>query len=80
MLPYLKVRHLVAIRVNHPSFLQLPVTHKLTQTHTATHRHTRGSYWNMTAHWAGVLGRATDSAAAAREAGRRNGGQGEATG
>lgn len=31
---YLKVKHLVAIRVNHPSFLQLPVTYRLTQTHT----------------------------------------------
>lgn len=30
----------MAIRVNHPSFLQLPVTHKLMQTHTVIHTHT----------------------------------------
>lgn len=39
---YLEVRHLVAIRVNHPSFLQLLVTHKLTQMRTMTRRHTQG--------------------------------------
>lgn len=34
---YLYVGHLVAIRVNHPSFLQLAVSHKLTWTHTMRH-------------------------------------------
>lgn len=34
---YLYVGHLVAIRVNHPSFLRLAVSHKLTWTHTMRH-------------------------------------------